>query len=705
MRIAVAENLQSRRGSLSKDAKVTNGLLEQNGDMPRLRKRPGFSAFSLVKTGVAQLLISWRGIKSVIGDYFCSGYSPSGSYTNSTTWNSADKAANVTLSGGNLNTTWSSGTTGYVRSSLSVATGLWYYEVTINTIGVPYIGFASSTASLTGAGFPENVMYFPVSGVIQGALGISYPVATATGGDVIGALYDATNATVVFYKNGSVLGSTGGADIPATTMFAFVGSSSAATDLTANFAGAFTYTPTANTTALVVTTGSMPFSGAFNGENAATPYLMINNAEFAWTIPNTGVVTKVTDADYPGNQTPARRTVPGIVYLDTYFFTMDTKGVIYNSAADDPTSWSALGFITAQFENGAGVALAKSQEYVAAFKEFSVELLYDAANPVGSPLSPVQNGFFKIGCASGTSLADIKGQIFWVSQSKQKGRSVHVMTGTNVAEVATPDVQRILNADDLATVHAYGVRVDGHDLYLLTLVTSNVTLAYDLTNKTWATWSSLTLGSAIGGTITITRSGTTATYASTVAHGVGDGDPVLISGCTQTEYNGIFQTQYVSAYSFTFEVTGSPATPATGSPVLKPYTESYFKYTKYTNYQGLDLSLHESDGYLYSMDSDLFRDNGLPINYVSRTSRMDGGTSDKKTMSRITYVGDIVADTAMVRWSDDDYATNRPYRILDLDEPKSMVRRCGSFIDRSIEFRHIGNTNPILDAIEIEVQK
>ena len=84
---------------------------------------------------------------------------------------------------------------------------------------------------------------------------------------------------------------------------------------------------------------------------------------------------------------------------------------------------------------------------------------------------------------------------------------------------------------------------------------------------------------------------------------------------------------------------------------------------------------------------------------------MDGGTSDKKTMSRITYIGDIVADTAMVRWSDDDYATNRPYRILDLDEPKSMVRRCGSFIDRSIEFRHIGNTNPILDAIEIEVQK
>lgn len=73
-------------------------------------------------------------------------------------------------------------------------------------------------------------------------------------------------------------------------------------------------------------------------------------------------------------------------------------------------------------------------------------------------------------------------------------------------------------------------------------------------------------------------------------------------------------------------------------------------------------------------------------------------------MGRMTFIGDTVSDIAMVRWSDDDYTTNRPYRIIDLDEQKPMVRRCGAFVDRSIEVKHIGNSRPIWDAIELEVQ-
>ena len=68
-----------------------------------------------------------------------------------------------------------------------------------------------------------------------------------------------------------------------------------------------------------------------------------------------------------------RTTVPGIVYLDSYFFVMDTNAVIYNSALNDPTTWDALDIITAEKEPGAGVALAKSQSYVIALKEWSTE--------------------------------------------------------------------------------------------------------------------------------------------------------------------------------------------------------------------------------------------------------------------------------------------------------------------------------------------
>lgn len=427
---------------------------------------------------------------------------------------------------------------------------------------------------------------------------------------------------------------------------------------------------------------------------------LITGASFTYTVAN----APATPATGTITATGGRNTVPGIGYLNGPFYVMDINAVIYNSKPDRPAEWDALDYTIANNIPGAGVALGRSADFLIAFKEWSTEPYYDAKNAVGSPLSPYESGRSLIGCANGWSMAQSDGRLFWIAQVKEQGRSVYTMNGIQQAKISSPDVDRILNAATLTTVYAYGLKLDGHALYVLTLATAGLTLVYDMSSQHWYLWTSYTLGATIGGTITITRSGTTATYTSTIAHGVADGEPALISGCTQAEYNGIFQTQYVSTTSFTFEVTGSPATPATGSPVVKPYTESYFKFTQYASCAGLNLMLHESDGHLYLIDSSLSRDAGIPINYLARSQRLDGNTSRKKTMGRITLIGDIVADTAMVRWSDDDYATNRPYRIVNLAEQKAMVRQCGAFVERSIEVKHIGNTQPILTAAELEIQ-
>lgn len=71
------------------------------------------------------------------------------------------------------------------------------------------------------------------------------------------------------------------------------------------------------------------------------------------------------------------------------------------------------------------------------------------------------------------------------------------------------------------------------------------------------------MGSLSG--LAITRSGTTATVNKT-AHGYVLGQTVRISGASQSEYNGDkVIASIVDANNFTFEVSGSPATPATGS--------------------------------------------------------------------------------------------------------------------------------------------
>lgn len=64
--------------------------------------------------------------------------------------------------------------------------------------------------------------------------------------------------------------------------------------------------------------------------------------------------------------------------------------------------------------------------------------------------------------------------------------------------------------------------------------------------------------------VTITRSGSTATVTHT-DHGLSTGDKVCIREAVQTEYNGVFTITYISATQYSYTVTGTPDTPATGT--------------------------------------------------------------------------------------------------------------------------------------------
>lgn len=66
----------------------------------------------------------------------------------------------------------------------------------------------------------------------------------------------------------------------------------------------------------------------------------------------------------------------------------------------------------------------------------------------------------------------------------------------------------------------------------------------------------------------ITRSGSTATVTCSSAHGLATGNWVRVSGANQTEYNGDFSITVTTSTAFTYSVTGSPATPATGTLVV-----------------------------------------------------------------------------------------------------------------------------------------
>jgi hypothetical protein len=622
------------------------------------------------------------------------------------TWISATSFSfTVTVSG-----SVTSPATGTLVADLSqLANGIFpvFASASGGTMTVTWPGHSLATGAYV-------TLYSPVLGLDTAAITVSdastFTMTTSLGGGTFGS----TAATAWQYLNPSVTISsiTTTDSITATVTFSGNHLLSAYRRLIISGANQAEYNTDSTIGEEVTVTGATTVTypiGTGSGTGPATPATgtitarRITNTGASFTFNVSGSPT--TPATGTITATGGRNTVPGIIYLDGYFVVMDVNGVVYNSGEDDPTSWNALEYFTALAAAGAGKALGRVLNYGVAFKEYSTEFFFtDPQSETGSPFSPAPSLFTQVGCVSGFSLADVSGSLLWISQSKaQKGRSVHMMAGTQQVKVSSPDVDRIVTADSLSGVYAYGVTLDGHPCYVLTLTNTGITLIYDLDTKAWSEWTSYTLGSSKSIT-SITLSGTTATVTFGVAHTLSDGDPVLIAGANQAAYNGIQQATYVSTTVITFETTAGTTTPATGTITGTPYTESYFKFSHYTNAGGTDTLLHESDGHLYAVSSSLYRDAGLPVNYFARVKRLDLDSLQPKKNPRIGVIGTSVSDTAMIRYSDDDCATYGAYRRVTLSDEEPMLRRNGAFKRRTYEFRHVGNTAPVIEALELEIK-
>lgn len=89
-------------------------------------------------------------------------------------------------------------------------------------------------------------------------------------------------------------------------------------------------------------------------------------------------------------------------------------------------------------------------------------------------------------------------------------------------------------------------------------LTSDDGLAYVTTAAGVLVSSSLSVSS-------LTRSGTTATVVTAAVHSFATGMSVTIAGATPSAYNGAQTITVVDDNTFTFDITGSPATPASGT--------------------------------------------------------------------------------------------------------------------------------------------
>jgi len=91
------------------------------------------------------------------------------------------------------------------------------------------------------------------------------------------------------------------------------------------------------------------------------------------------------------------------------------------------------------------------------------------------------------------------------------------------------------------------------------------TIITDTTGVEYTTDTDVTVSANVLAVTSITRSGTTATVTTASPHYLASAVPVTIAGAVETAYNGGKEIQITGDNTFTYQVAGSPSTPATGT--------------------------------------------------------------------------------------------------------------------------------------------
>lgn len=235
---------------------------------------------------------------------------------------------------------------------------------------------------------------------------------------------------------------------------------------------------------------------SIDAEEAGAPSTTLQDEAGALWVFNGSGPTKVTDSNYTSTA-----VAPGMSYLDGVYYAMRVDGQVIGSAINDPTTWPALDFVQADVTYGSGISTLRHLNYVLGFYDKGLQVFWDAnAAPNGSgiALQPVLSASYRTGCFNARTIVELGDVTLFVSHNTQFGRQVQMLNGLQLQPVSTPFIEKILSQVALTQTYsnmwAFGIRISGHQFYVLTLVQLNVTLVYDVQNQIWQTWSSVVGG-------------------------------------------------------------------------------------------------------------------------------------------------------------------------------------------------------------------
>ena len=349
-------------------------------------------------------------------------------------------------------------------------------------------------------------------------------------------------------------------------------------------------------------------------------------------------IAKIIDADFITTGTFISAFVP----LDGYLFYTTDDGYLRNSDLNSVTAYTSTSSIAVQMGPDAPVGVAIQNNAVVALGTGTKEVFQNAGLSSGSPLQRVTQPFQRVGCLDQRSITTLEDDVFFVSTPFEGDLGVYRMRNLAASRISTPNVDRIIGT--VATggaIYASSFRLGGY-AYAAFIVS----LASDGPQS-----------------LLLQESGDSLLLE--------NGDDILLEDTAAQTASYVMTPIYNINLNLWSEWDCSVATFIDG-------------VSSGTANQIVATSRFSTGGKVYTInptsDSQLYTDDGVAFTMEIRTSKVDHGTSKRKSVREVTLEG---ADTESsgqpyLSWSDDDYSTWSTPRPFQWRDGKFAVTRCGS---------------------------
>lgn len=196
---------------------------------------------------------------------------------------------------------------------------------------------------------------------------------------------------------------------------------------------------------------------------------------------SSGSLTQIADADFPNGATT-------VAFLAGYFIVDDPSNVgrYYYSALYDGTTWSALGFATAETVPDSLVAVFEDHGQLLLFGDRTVETWYVTGDP-DLPFSIVGGTPNRWGLAAKFTPTYFDNSVAFLARRSEDGALIVAkLSGYQIERLSNDGIEfEIQNYATVSDAFSYSYTAYGHTFLVISFPSANATWVYDAATKLW----------------------------------------------------------------------------------------------------------------------------------------------------------------------------------------------------------------------------